>query len=104
MTQTKRIAAIASAFTIALLSGTAAVYANQKERIGIDNVDMCQPAIRDPECTNDEAMADDDDLTYGYAEERFTYFDDDDDNVEDEANEMRRRTEYLNDDGIADSQ
>ncbi|MGE3831005.1 MAG: hypothetical protein AB7F76_08445 [Parvibaculaceae bacterium] len=58
MTQTKRMLAIASAFALALLTGSAAALANSKERIGIDNVDKCDQSLRDPECTNDEAMGD----------------------------------------------
>jgi hypothetical protein len=50
------MATLASAFLFALASGSAAVYANSKERIGIDNVDKCDQSLRDPECTNDEAV------------------------------------------------
>jgi hypothetical protein len=95
MTQTKRLTALASAFTLALLTGSAAVYANSKERIGVDNVDACEQVLRDPECTNDTAMTDERNVGYGYVAEQT-------DDVDDEATELRRRTTSVNDDGFAD--
>lgn len=99
MTQTKRTLAIASAFTLALLTGSAAAYANSKERIGIDNVDKCEPALRDPECTNDTAMGEDDGtvVRYGYLHDNDDYdvFFDAERSVKQDANEIRRRSNYL---------
>jgi hypothetical protein len=102
MTQTKRTAALVSVFAIALLSGSAAVYANSKERIGIDYVDMCQGHLYDPECTNDTARNDEPEILYGYADEQ-VFVADDEITADDEANETRRRTDYLNEDGFADN-
>ena len=101
MTQITRTTALVSAFAIAVLSGSAAVYANSKERIGIDNVDMCQAHLYDPECTNDTARNSEPDVMYGYADEQ-VFVPDDEISADDEANEIRRRTDYLNEDGFAD--
>jgi hypothetical protein len=101
MTQITRTTALVSAFAIALLSGSAAVYANSKERIGIDNIDMCQGYLRDPECTNDTTRNDEPEAVYGYADEQ-VFVSGDEITGDDEANEIRRRTDYLNEDGFAD--
>ena len=52
-----KLTAIVSALTLVALSGTAS-FAQEKERIGIDNVDKCDQSLRDPECTNDSLAGD----------------------------------------------
>ncbi len=53
MTQTLRLTAVAAAAAIALLAGSSFGLAQDKERMGIDNVDKCDMSIRDPDCNKD---------------------------------------------------
>jgi hypothetical protein len=58
MAQMLRLTALAAASAAAFFAGSAFGLAQEKERIGVDNADKCDMAMRDPDCANDSIRSD----------------------------------------------